>query len=131
MGTDDERASTAGDPATASAAPAAHPPTVEETWRGAWPAALAAWSSYTLLRDPTFFFSGKEAAPEGMAGEIAANPPLVVQGVKRVMNECAGKSVEEGLRYVAVWNAAFLQSQDLGEALAAFMERRPPHFKGE
>lgn len=66
-----------------------------------------------------------------MAGGIAANPPLVVQGVKRVMNECAGKSVEEGLRYVAVWNAAFLQSQDFGEAVAAFMERRPPLFKGE
>ena len=37
---------------------------------------------------------------------------------------------EDGLRYVAVWNSAFLQSNDLAEAFAAFMERRPPHFQG-
>jgi enoyl-CoA hydratase len=66
-----------------------------------------------------------------MAREIAANPPLVVQGVKRVMNHCRGKSVQEGLDYVATWNAAFLQSVDLGEALSAFVEKRPPRFKGE
>jgi enoyl-CoA hydratase len=62
--------------------------------------------------------------------EIAANPPLVVQGIKRVMNYGAGKSVKEGLEYVAVWNSAFLQSHDLGEAMTAFMERRAPRFKG-
>jgi enoyl-CoA hydratase len=70
------------------------------------------------------------AAARELAEQIAANPPLVVQGVKRVLNECQGKSVEEGLRYVAVWNAAFLQSRDLGEALAAFLQRRPPQFEG-
>jgi len=70
-----------------------------------------------------------QAARE-MAAEIAANPPLVVQGIKRVMNYCADKSVADGLDYVAVWNAAFLQSADLGEAMAAFRERRVPKFKG-
>jgi enoyl-CoA hydratase len=64
------------------------------------------------------------------AREIAANPPLVVQGIKRVMNYCADKSVKDGLEYVAVWNSAFLQSHDLGEAMAAFRERRAPRFKG-
>ena len=64
------------------------------------------------------------------AREIAANPPLVVQGIKRVMNYCADKSVKDGLEYVAVWNSAFLQSHDLGEAMTAFMERRAPRFKG-
>jgi enoyl-CoA hydratase len=70
------------------------------------------------------------AGARALAGEIAANPPLVVQGTKRVLNERLGKSVEEGLRYVALWNAAFLQSLDLQEAIAAFFERRPPHFEG-
>jgi enoyl-CoA hydratase len=64
------------------------------------------------------------------AREIADNPPLVVQGIKRVMNYCADKSIKDGLEYVAVWNSAFLQSHDLGEAMAAFMERRAPRFKG-
>ncbi|HJQ25992.1 MAG TPA: crotonase/enoyl-CoA hydratase family protein [Blastocatellia bacterium] len=65
-----------------------------------------------------------------MAREIADLPPLVVQGIKRVMNYCADKSVKDGLEYVAVWNSAFLQSHDLGEAMAAFRERRPARFKG-
>ena len=69
-------------------------------------------------------------AARAMAREIADLPPLVVQGIKRVMNYCADKSVKDGLEYVAVWNSAFLQSHDLGEAMAAFRERRPPRFNG-
>ena len=70
------------------------------------------------------------AAATELATEIAANPPLVVQGVKRVMNDTRGLSTADALRHVAVWNAAFLASHDLGEAMAAFMEKRPPEFKG-
>ena len=65
-----------------------------------------------------------------MAGEIAANSPLAVQGTKAVLRAGAGRSVEEGLEYVALWNAAFLHSDDLHEALAAFVEKRPPSFRG-
>jgi enoyl-CoA hydratase len=71
------------------------------------------------------------AAARGTAARIAANPPLVVQGIKRVMNFAADHSTADGLAYVAAWNAAFLQSKDLGEAFAAFGERRPPRFAGE
>ena len=70
-------------------------------------------------------------AARTLAGEIADNPPLVVQGIKRVMNYCADKSVADGLDYVAVWNSAFLQSADLSEAMLAFRERRAPRFKGK
>jgi enoyl-CoA hydratase len=71
------------------------------------------------------------AAGRAMAREIAEGSAVVVQGIKQVMNDCAGLSVAEGLRHVAVWNAAFLQSADLGEAMAAFAERRPPKFQGK
>ncbi|MDC0710289.1 crotonase/enoyl-CoA hydratase family protein [Stigmatella sp. ncwal1] len=64
------------------------------------------------------------------ARRIADNPPLVVQGAKQVMEYCADKSTADGLRYVAVWNSAFLQSHDLAEAFSAFAERRPAHFLG-
>ena len=70
-------------------------------------------------------------AARALAGEIAQNPPIVVQGIKQVMNETAGRPVAEGLRHVALWNAAFLQSADLGEAMAAFAERRAPRFEGK
>jgi enoyl-CoA hydratase len=70
------------------------------------------------------------ATARATARRIADNPPLVVQGAKQVMEYCADKSVADGLRYVAVWNSAFLQSHDLAEAFAAFAERRPPRFQG-
>ncbi len=70
-------------------------------------------------------------AARTLATEIASNPPLVVQGVKQVMNYCADKSIADGLEYVAVWNSAFMHSLDLVEAITAFRERRKPDFKGQ
>jgi enoyl-CoA hydratase len=69
-------------------------------------------------------------AARRLAREVADNPPLVVQGIKQVMNRRTESSTAEGLRHVAVWNAAFLQSEDLAEAMSAFAERRQPRFKG-
>lgn len=65
-----------------------------------------------------------------LAAQIAQNPPLVVQGVKHLMNARIEPEISAGLRSVASWNAAFLGSEDLGEAMAAFAERRPGRFQG-
>ncbi len=65
-----------------------------------------------------------------MAEEIANNPPLVVQGVKQAMNERIAREDDAGLRYVAAWNSAFLPSADLGEAIAAFSDKRRPKYSG-
>jgi len=70
------------------------------------------------------------AAARQLAGEIAENSPLAVQGTKAVLAACEDRSVAEGLDYVATWNAGFLASDDLIEAMTAFMEKRPPQFKG-
>jgi enoyl-CoA hydratase len=70
------------------------------------------------------------AAAQDLADRIAANSPLAVMGTKRVLNYCEGKSVEDGLEFVATWNAAFLLSDDLNEAMRAFLEKRKPEFKG-
>ena len=65
-----------------------------------------------------------------MAEEIAANSPLVVQGTKQVLRAGKNMSIEDALDYVAVWNAGFLTSNDLHEAVTAYMEKRPPKFDG-
>ncbi len=70
------------------------------------------------------------AAAEEMAAQIAANPPLVVRGVKQVLDYGADKSIEDGLEYVAAWNSAFVASEDLGEAVSAFLEKREPRYTG-
>lgn len=66
-----------------------------------------------------------------MANEIAHNPPLVVQGIKQVLNDESETRARAGLRHVALWNSAFLPSADLGEAFAAFAEKRAPKFEGK
>ena len=71
------------------------------------------------------------AAAHDLAREIAENPPLTVQGVKQVMNHGQEGPVANGLARVALWNAAFLPSKDLAEAMQAFQEKRPPKFTGE
>ncbi len=70
------------------------------------------------------------AGARALAARIAANSPLAVTGTKRVLEYCADKSVEDGLTYVATWNAAFVASEDLQEAMTAFFEKRPPTFRG-
>lgn len=48
-----------------------------------------------------------------VARQIAAHSALTVGGIKNVMNAQQGRPIADGLRYVAAWNAAFLQSDDL------------------
>lgn len=71
------------------------------------------------------------AAALEMAGEIAANSPLAVAGTKSVLNEDREEQVARGLRHVALWNSAFLHSDDLLEAVAAMGERRQGVFTGK
>jgi len=70
------------------------------------------------------------AQAQSLAQEIAANSPLAVQGSKQVMSQARRREVDAELDYVALWNAAFLHSDDLAEAMQAFMQRRKPEFKG-
>lgn len=65
-----------------------------------------------------------------LALQISANPPLVTQGVKRALQANDGRTVSQALEYIAQWNAAFLISNDLMEALGAFTEGRDPDFTG-
>jgi enoyl-CoA hydratase len=79
-------------------------------------------------------YPDKEALLKGaekLALEIAEMAPLAVQGAKEVLNYCRGKSIADGLEYVAARSAMILPSEDLAETMAGFMEKRKPIYKGK
>lgn len=72
-----------------------------------------------------------QSAALALAREIAANAPLAVQGTKEALDQPRRSKIDEGLRWMSVWNAAYMRSHDLNEAVSAFNERRPPVYRGE
>ncbi len=76
---------------------------------------------------PEALFEGAQA----LALEIAGNSPLAVQASKDVLNYGVDKSVDDGLNYVASMSANIIPSNDLNEAVTAFMEKRKPEFTGK
>ena len=83
-----------------------------------------------LVNDVAADSDGVRKAAHALAAEIAANSPIAVQGTKAVLAANEGRTVAEGLDYVATWNAGMLASDDLTEAVTAFMEKRAPRFTG-
>jgi enoyl-CoA hydratase/carnithine racemase len=68
------------------------------------------------------------AAGLELAGAIAAKSPLAVAGAKMSLNYSRGRTVEEGLRHVALWNAGTLVSADLAAAIGARRAKETPEF---
>ncbi len=83
-----------------------------------------------LVNDVAADAAGLEEMALATARQIAENAPLTVRGVKQVLDFGRDRRVADGLEYVAAWNSAFLASEDLGEAMGAFLEKRTPAFKG-
>ncbi len=71
------------------------------------------------------------AEAKKLASQIAECPPLTVQGTKEVILHSRDHGIDAGLHYVAQKNAAALPSEDVVEAVTAFMEKRKPVFKGK
>ena len=64
----------------------------------------------------------------GIAREIASKSPIAVTGTKEMISYMRDHRIDDGLEYVATWNAAMLQSNDLRVAMAAHMSKQKPEF---
>ena len=66
-----------------------------------------------------------------LAREIAANAPLAVRGTKFILQQGENLSTEQSLLLNGLWTMiTSLNSNDLTEAMQAFMAKRPPEFTG-
>ncbi|GAA3995791.1 crotonase/enoyl-CoA hydratase family protein [Comamonas faecalis] len=77
-------------------------------------------------------FPTREALYEGVqqiAASIAAKSPLSIRGTKEMLNYARDHSVADSLNYIATWNAAMLQSEDLKAAMQAGMAKQAPQFR--
>jgi enoyl-CoA hydratase len=59
-----------------------------------------------------------------LAHEIASNSMSAVRGTKKILNYMESHSPEEGLNYVAAWNAAFLNIKEIEKAMATAAEKK-------
>ena len=67
---------------------------------------------------------------QGWAMRLASGPPLALQMSKRMLNSSLQMSLSEMLHWEGMAQTVNGFTQDGREAMAAFMEKRPPSFKG-
>jgi enoyl-CoA hydratase len=69
-----------------------------------------------------------EQTVDEIARSVAAAPPLAARAVKQLIDAAHRRTVEEGMDAEAEAQIRMFASNDVGEAVTAFFEKRPPHF---
>ena len=63
-----------------------------------------------------------------LARDIASKSPVAIRGTKEMLSYMRDHRVDDGLEYIATWNASMLQSADLRVAMAAHMSKQQAEF---
>ena len=71
-----------------------------------------------------------DTAAAGLAGRLAAQPPIAVRGARRAINAAWHHGAEESFRVALQEQIRCLQSDDFIEGRQAMTEGRTPHWRG-
>jgi enoyl-CoA hydratase/carnithine racemase len=74
--------------------------------------------------------AGFEARVRLLAGEWAAQPTRAVAETQRLLEAAHDASLDDQLAREAEAQARAVSTEDFGEGVAAFLEKRPPGFTG-
>jgi len=66
-----------------------------------------------------------------VAGEIAANAPLAVRAIKRMMRAAETETFEQNVHHVFLQLLPLLNTSDFREGVTAFLEKRPANCTGQ
>jgi 2-(1,2-epoxy-1,2-dihydrophenyl)acetyl-CoA isomerase len=71
-----------------------------------------------------------DAATDELADAVAAGPPLALSMTKRELDNAGTSSLAQALETEALAQSVNVGTEDIREALTAYVERRSPEFKG-
>jgi enoyl-CoA hydratase/carnithine racemase len=71
-----------------------------------------------------------DATTAELADAIAGGPPLALSMTKRELDNAGTSSLAQALEIEALAQSVNVGTEDIREALTAYVERRPPEFKG-
>ena len=64
-----------------------------------------------------------------LADRLASKSPLAMWATKENLNYARDHTVEEGLNYISLWNAATLHQEDIMTSMSAKMAKQKPVYK--